>query len=181
MEQTLYDILMYRLRDDLSDLSDDEFEVYLTTLMSCGCSKLMQSMSQYNEVETTTTSVSYKEVRIRGAVRRVPVSVTSSKTSRPTIPPALNSADGSAFIRHFMQITDSATTLEADLMQHERIFSVINGFALVGDIVFAEGVWGVVTDISVVDNTFKMMCLCDTLLNKSGSISTIEQNYRVIP
>lgn len=169
--------LQIRLRADLKDLNDEEFEAYLSTmdlesskdvLNKC---KNIQSSSAPRKKYTKT----YKTVTIRGVKKRIPVGHYVEEIQKEI--DDLPQGDGSQFLSEQMGFNVQKSLID-QMESCDECFNILIGFTKVGDLVEVNSQWGVVSEIN--GESFKMLIGCGTLTEHEFLLYEITQNYRMI-
>jgi DNA-directed RNA polymerase beta subunit len=163
--------LELRLRADLIDLSDDEYEAYLETMTMGGSDVVIDDFNK----RTKSSRVIYKTISIRGKTRRIPVTVDVTQR----VPDTHQSEDGSVAIMRALGFDPSLDILSA-LESSDSAFSVLLGLYEVNDIIECEDKWGVITSIDLDNSNFTMTSLCDKITEATHDLLTISNAYRCI-
>jgi hypothetical protein len=173
MEQQLF----VRLRADLKDLSDEEFNAYLESMDLDSSLDVLNTINALEESATPKRvyNKTYKTITIRGVKKRIPVGhyVEEKVTEIADMP----RGDGSPYLCTLLGFGVNADFIES-MEQDDRSFSILIGFTRVGDLVEVDGMWGVVSTIT--DNMFTMKHVCGTLETITSKLHLISQNYRMV-
>ena len=169
--------LQIRLRADLKDLTDEEYEAYLSTM------DLESNQDVLNKSKNILTSSAprkkytktYKTVTIRGVKKRIPVGHYVEEVQKEV--DDLPEGDGSAFLSQQMGF-DISNPLIDQMEACDECFNILIGFTKVGDFVEVNSTWGVVSEIT--GDTFKILIGCGTLSQEEYKLYEITQNYRMI-
>ena len=163
--------LQLRLRADLLDLSDDEYETYLETMTTAGSDVIIDDFNK----RTKSSRVIYKTISIRGKTKRIPVTVDVTQR----VPDTHQSEDGSVAIMRALGLDPSLDILSS-LESSDFSFSVLLGLYQINDIVQCNDVWGVITGIDVDNSNFTMTSLCDKITQSTQDLLSISTAYRCI-
>jgi len=173
MSEPLDRALKTRLRYDLKDLDDDEYESYVNVLLTPSDNSLFNKLYRLKQAEYRSdykTHQSYKIITIRGKKRRVPVSVNTKVQPRDdaVIKECLYDLLG------YDSDQDIVEQLEAD----DRAFVVMVGFACSGDLAKIGDTWYVITKTEGFDVSLEPTCTNRT--SEVNSVLDLDVVYRVI-
>lgn len=166
----LFEALKLRIRYDLKDLNDEEFDAYLTALLTPAGSKLSNTLMTLRvNTPAMRTHQTYKVITIRGVKRRIPVTTTKVLEPAP-----VEDKDCLFELLGYDQKQDIVEQLEAD----DRSFVVITGFASVGDLAYVDGAWHLIRNLNGENATLEPTCTNQP--TKVNSVLDLELVYRVM-
>jgi hypothetical protein len=169
--------LKIRLRSDLKDLNDEEFEAYLSTMDLDSNQDLLKKIKiiQSSSLPRKKYTKTYKTVTIRGVKKRIPVGHYVEEVQKEV--DDLPLGDGSQFLATQIGFNKEVCLIE-QMESCDECFNILIGFTKVGDLVEVDDKWGVVCEIN--GDSFKMLHGCGTLLEVEHKLYEINQNYRMI-
>jgi len=163
--------LRLRLRVDLIELSDGEFDAYLDTMTHPGSDSVLDDFNKRSK----SSRVVYKTVNLRGVTKRIPVTVDVTES----VPETHQSEDGSVAIMRALGFDPSLDILTA-LESSDFAFTVLAGLYQPNDIVQVDDLWGVITEIDLDNFRFTMKSLCDKVTTTSQDLLSISNAYRCL-